>query len=113
MTNEEELIAQARRGLTEEAKRLQELVDTLEQLAPLRPRRYGKREQQLLDAKHNLNIVTTHLAEIDEWQKYVDDTNAKELADPHYFEKFPTIVMKSRYLSQMLVTKVKRLLGVK
>ena len=104
MTNEEELIAQARRGLTEEAKRLQELVDTLEQLAPLRPRRYGKREQQLLDAKHNLNIVTTHLAEMDEKEMRIAELD-RAYTDPYLKKDLANIYREG------LLTKAKRLLG--
>jgi hypothetical protein len=106
MTNEE-LIAQAREWLTEEAKRLQELVDTLEQLVPLSPSPNGIRAQQLLNAKRRLNLVTTNLAEIDE-HKGRDPFECGDSICPACTTLAPTT---ERAPCDFLITKSKRLLG--
>ena len=107
MTNEEqlELIAQARESLTKQKTEIQSWLDDTDEIWT---------SQEAKDrAVNHLRAVDTHLAEIDEWSRFVNVVEAREAAHPDYIAKFPSIVDTARTQKLMLVTKAERLLGVK
>ena len=114
MSNKEqlELIAQAREVLTDFISLQNEKIASVKEEAKSTglPDHPFNRDRISIE-EFILSLATTHLAEMDEWQKYVDDCTKAENAGPDYFAKYPSLVDKSRSLQHQLVTKAKRLLG--